>query len=590
MDANKIMEAESCRAEEVALKSLFLGPQAENKEWVQSQIGSLLQSWFEWRSKFRPEDGQAISLKDMQTHEYIKRKEHTEEILQELAHRFEMELPKFHPRYIGHMFSEISLPALFGHILTLLHNPNNISEESSKVGILIEEEAIEALSKMVGFKNGVGHFTSGGTLANFEAVYRAHTRGYLWMSLGLAQGKKSTFESSMMGWQEYDSAKDSIKQSSIAFNPLEGNPFSVAAKIQNVTGKPFLGSVLLVPEHKHYSWVKAANVFGLGAEAIWPVQLNEQGHLDVADLDRQIKKAQEEDRPILMVVTVLGTTELGMVDPIHKVQALLDKYREENNWHIWHHIDAAYGGFLCSLQEKNVCIGTVISETSSRAIEAVHNATSLTIDPHKLGYVPFSSGSFITSDRKDYFLKSFGGPYVNFSARRDKGLFTLEGSRSATGAVATWMTAKCVGLDSHGYGQIIARTIRLRKEFEQQLQKEISMIRIAPDVDANLLGFCFANTGDALSVVNDRTLRLFETFNTGNDSEFFVSKTKIYRKNYQKYFDKLIGSWNGKQDADELILFRLCIMNPFFKTVEMKVDIPTLFVECLKQRLKNTFA
>lgn len=587
MDEKSVMDELTCRAEEAALKGLFLGPQAENREWVSTQIGSLLNSWFEWRRKFRPEDGQAIAPRDTKTPEYIKRKVHTEQVLQDLASRFEMELPKFSPRYIGHMFSEISLPALFGHILTLLHNPNNISEESSKVGILIEEEAIDALAKMVGFKEGVGHFTSGGTLANFEAVYRAHTRGNLWMSAGLMQGQGATsaFESSVMGWSEYDALSDSVKESSFDLNPLEGNPFEVAYRIQKRTGKPFLGSVLLVPEHKHYSWVKAANVFGLGSEAIWPVQLDADGHLDVNDLDKQVKRAQKEDRPILMVVSVLGTTELGMVDPIHKVQDLLDSYRKEYGWFIWHHIDAAYGGFLCSLRGENKCVGKVLSESSTQAIESVHRATSVTIDPHKLGYVPFSSGTFIAADKKDYFLKAFGGPYVNFSVRRDKGLFTLEGSRSATGAVATWMTSKCVGFDSNGYGQIIARTIRLRKEFEEKLKHEVPMLKIAPSVDANLLGFCFAKEGDSLKDVNERTLRIFESFNSENDGDFFVSKTKLYSKNYSKYFDKLVSTWNGKHDAEELVLFRLCIMNPFFKTVEMKVDIPALFVKELQKRL-----
>lgn len=587
MDRNSIADEVSCRAEEAALKGLFLGPQAENREWVATQIGSLLGSWFEWRQKFRPEDGPAISSRDMKTLEYIARKTHTEQVLKDLAARFEMEIPKFSPRYIGHMFSEISLPALFGHILTLLHNPNNISEESSKVGILIEEEAIDALAKMVGFRNGVGHFTSGGTLANFEAVYRAHTRGNLWMSAGLMQGQTSAFASSVMGWDKYDEASDSIKQSSFELNPLEGNPFEVAARIQKRTGKTFLGSVLLVPEHKHYSWVKAANVFGLGAEAIWPVQLDSDGHLDINDLDKQVKRAEQEDRPVLMVVSVLGTTELGMVDPIDRAQNLLDSYRQEKGWFIWHHIDAAYGGFLCSLREENKCLGTVLSESSARAIEAVHRATSVTIDPHKLGYVPFSSGTFIAADKKDYFLKAFGGPYVNFSVRRDKGLFTLEGSRSAAGAVATWMTSKCVGFDSNGYGQIIGRTIRLRKEFEEKLKRDVPMLRIAPSVDANLLGFCFAKEGDSLMDVNERTLRIFETFNEKNDGDFFVSKTKLYSKNYSKYFDKLVNAWNGKHDAEELVLFRLCIMNPFFKTVEMKVDISSAFIKTLQERLQT---
>lgn len=43
------------------------------------------------------------------------------------------------------MFSEISMPALLGHIITLLHNPNNISSEPSTVGTEIEKDAIHFL-------------------------------------------------------------------------------------------------------------------------------------------------------------------------------------------------------------------------------------------------------------------------------------------------------------------------------------------------------------------------------------------------------------------------------------------------------------
>ncbi len=571
-----------CVSEEAALKGLFLGPQAENREWLQSQINSLLNSWFDWRREFRPDDGCAISARDMASEDYRKRRTHTESVLNDLAARFESEIPKFSPRYIGHMFSEISLPALFGHILTLLHNPNNISEESSKVGILIEDEAIDQLSEMIGFKNGVGHFTSGGTVANFEAVYRAITRCYNWMSAGLARGETSVFKSASMGWETYDSLSNEIKERSRSLNPLEGNAFQVAARIQQHTGKEFLGPVMLIPEHKHYSWVKAASVFGLGSEAVWPVLLDCDGHLDVDDLKKQIQRAEQEDRPIALIVSVLGTTELGIVDPIDKAQALLDFYCKNNKNFLWHHIDAAYGGFMCSLRgAKN----TALSKATEEALEAVAFATSITIDPHKLGYVPFSSGTFIAASKKDYYQRSFGAPYVDFTETRSKGSFTLEGSRSATGAVATWMTARCVGLNPEGYGQIISRTVRLRKEFEAKLSTEISTLKLAPAVDANLLCFCFAGQGESLQTVNARTMRVYQAFSAEKNPDFFISKTKLYRKNYEKYFESFIGAWNGEIDCEELLLIRLCIMNPFFQSVEMKVDYQDLFVRSLRGKL-----
>ncbi|WP_374075268.1 aspartate aminotransferase family protein [Bdellovibrio bacteriovorus] len=550
---------EKCRSEEVALKSLFLGPQAENHEWVSTQIDTLLKSWFDWRRSFRPEDGRAISEDDMKTPEYLLVKARTEKVLKELASRFEQEIPKFSPRYIGHMFSEMSLPALFGHILTLLHNPNNISGESSKVGVLIEEEAVGALAKMIGFQNGIGHFTSGGTIANFEAVYRARTRCFNWMAVGRECGSPSAFESAAMGWVRYEWLRDFVQQT---------EDFHLCRS-----------PVLLVPQHKHYSWVKAVNVFGLGADSLWSVQVSSKGHLDVQDLEKQILRAHTEDRPVMMVVSVLGTTELGMIDPIHEVQALLNRYQEERGWHLWHHVDAAYGGFLCSLIGDDPQVAEALSEESLKAIRAVGLATSVTIDPHKLGYVPYASGVFLADDSKDYYQQSFGGPYVDFSVQRDKGPFTLEGSRPATGAVATWMTSQCVGLSQEGYGQIIARTIRLRKELERRLTEETKEVRLAPFVDSNLLGFNLARVGDSLKKVNERTLRLYESLGCDEKSDFYLSKTVLYLKNYSSYFEEFVKTWQGELDADELVLIRICIMNPFFKSVEMDVDLQELFVK-----------
>ena len=103
--------------------------------------------------------------------------------VQEILHRFQSEVPNYSPRYIGHMTTEISLPALVGHMLTLLYNPNNISEEVSRVGLQVEKNAIGALLAMVGYdqSKATGHFTSGGTVANIEGALRARARMRNWI-------------------------------------------------------------------------------------------------------------------------------------------------------------------------------------------------------------------------------------------------------------------------------------------------------------------------------------------------------------------------------------------------------------------------
>ena len=194
--------------------------------------------------------------------------------------------------------------------------------------------------------------------------------------------------------------------------------------------------------------------------------------MSLSSLKDSIELARRLQRPIAAVVSVLGTTELGFVDPIQDVQDLLDQYQKEEGLHIWHHVDAAYGGFFASMKAiKSLRKDLKIS------FEALSRVNSITIDPHKMGYVPYSSGAFLCCCEKDYFVKPFVAPYVQFQIEKDKGPFTLEGSRSAAGAVATWayvpfywFHGKWVWQHSRAYGScektIWRRAWRPKSSFE----------------------------------------------------------------------------------------------------------------------------
>ena len=106
--------------------------------------------------------------------------------LDELLGLLREEIPTFSPRYLGHMVSDISIPSLLGHIM-LFENANLASREAAVVASRIETESINMLAKMIELDPGPSrsHFTSGGTLANFEAVWRARYRLDHWLTLGM---------------------------------------------------------------------------------------------------------------------------------------------------------------------------------------------------------------------------------------------------------------------------------------------------------------------------------------------------------------------------------------------------------------------
>lgn len=577
------MEKEKCSPADVALKSFFLGPRAENAEWALDEVTNIFKRWFEWRRSLFPSDGEAISAQDLAQPEFRARREISHQGIEELLSRFEKEIPKFSPRYIGHMFSEISLPALFGHIVSLIHNPNNISFESSKIGIQIEDEAIHYLACMLGMPVSFGHFTSGGTVANFECLSRALERMNKWLLSGTQsrlQGHRDVdlFQSAHMGWESFSKSfeKTELTQAFQAAESAWSNPVVQARELDRAFESEYQGPVLLVPNHKHYSWTKGASLFGIGEEGLWPIELNEQGVLRIESLKNSIEIAKRLGRPIVAVVSVLGTTELGFVDPIQEVQTLLDSYRQEEGLHIWHHVDAAYGGFFAAMRTmKN------LKEDLRSSFEALSRVDSITIDPHKMGYVPYSSGAFLCRSEKDYFVRSFTAPYVQFQVEKDKGPFTLEGSRSAAGAVATWLTSRSISFTAEGYGSILERTIRAKRELEQSLRSQ-ALVRISPSTELNILGFCIAAEGDSFKQANKKTLALFDAITQEASPQFFVSKTKLLKKSYQTYLQTFAESWSAQGEIGDLDVLRICTMNPFFASKELKVDFKQEFSRYIK--------
>ena len=70
---------------------------------------------------------------------------------------------------------------------------------------------------------------------------------------------------------------------------------------------------------------KAVNLFGLGSDAILKIDTDKHGHLCLESLDETLQICQKQDRPILMVTSVAGSTEFGGIDPVHKVNQILQK-------------------------------------------------------------------------------------------------------------------------------------------------------------------------------------------------------------------------------------------------------------------------
>ncbi|MBN1655038.1 MAG: aspartate aminotransferase family protein [Deltaproteobacteria bacterium] len=107
--------------------------------------------------------------------------ERMREVLEEVAFRMRDNFPYHHPLYAGQMLKPPHPIARLAYCLALWINPNNHALDGGRASSAMEKEAVAELAKLFGWQRHLGHLTSGGTMANLEA---------LWVSGRLAPGKK----------------------------------------------------------------------------------------------------------------------------------------------------------------------------------------------------------------------------------------------------------------------------------------------------------------------------------------------------------------------------------------------------------------
>jgi tyrosine decarboxylase/aspartate 1-decarboxylase len=104
-----------------------------------------------------------------------------EEVLLRVADRMQDNYPYFHPCYAGQMLKPPHPVARAAYMLALWINPNNHALDGGRASSKMEKEAVADIAGLFGWDSFLGHLTSGGTMANMEA---------LWISGRLKPGQK----------------------------------------------------------------------------------------------------------------------------------------------------------------------------------------------------------------------------------------------------------------------------------------------------------------------------------------------------------------------------------------------------------------
>jgi tyrosine decarboxylase / aspartate 1-decarboxylase len=111
-----------------------------------------------------------VDLPDIET------KNHSGElqsVLEKTAERLADNYPYFHPLYAGQMLKPPHPIARLAYMLAMYINPNNHALDGGRASSQMEKEAVSELAAMFGWDSHLGHLTSGGTMANLEALWIA---------------------------------------------------------------------------------------------------------------------------------------------------------------------------------------------------------------------------------------------------------------------------------------------------------------------------------------------------------------------------------------------------------------------------------
>lgn len=610
----------------VNINALFLGPKSENYHFFKEMLNYLMDDHADWRRYFHPDDPPVVTDQEQGREDFLATLQKTREALIELAGNLQVcSMPWFSPRYLGHMTADTLLAANLGYMLTLLYNPNNCAYEGSPATTALEIEVGRQLAALMGYEpqKAWGHITSGGTVANYEGLWMARNL----KSIPLAvRDCMPELVADLDDWQllnlPTEKILDLVERTRDAgrFEDLRGR----SVRGEGMSGGRF-GKVL-VPQSKHYSWTKAVDILGIGQDNLVSVPVRDNYRMDIAALRAIVDDLAARRIPILAVVGVVGTTEEGAIDEIHEIARLRDRC-EDRGVSFYIHIDAAYGGYARSLfldgdgrfldynevSRQHARQGVLHGDTEwltadvYEAFRAMPEADSITVDPHKLGYVPYAAGAIVARDRRIVDLISYFAAYV-FEKTDDNpmllGSYIMEGSKSGAAAAAVWMAHRVVPLNITGYGRIIGASIEGAYRFYRSLLEHepilidgrlFEVIPLARP-DMNIVDYAFHEKGNgSLEAMNALNQAIFEqcSYKSGPvyTSDFIASKTALTREEYGDTPHAFVRKFGiGTSEWDRLgsvFVLRSCILTPYLTSNTTYREYWQNFMEAMERAIRR---
>lgn len=603
-----------------SLRAWFLGPRGENAALAERLLLEALRDHVFWRRNHHPEDGFTIHEADRRLPGYDDAVARLVEEMHGLLAALKRDVPFFSGRYQGHMLGEQTLASQVGYFAGMLYNPNNVVAEVGPVTTTMELEAAAQLAAMIGYDpaRAWGHITSGGTVANFEALWIARGVRYLPVGLALAarelavaipartaDGSRGDLRD-MPLWSllniapadaldaydafhrqvPADEAREAIDRHSLSAIGYQ----DYTRRLASVWSDPLPPGVVLVASTAHYSWEKIVRALGIGSRRVVQVPVDRHARMDPKAFHETLVACAASRTPVLAVVSVCGTTEEGSIDRLDRIAEVRDHAARTHGLAMHLHADACHGGYAAALTRApdggrldGEAIRTITGDAWPdddwvAAINALAEADSVTVDPHKLGFVPYPAGVFLLRDRRGRSLVSLDPPYLSEgeggSDEQFLGRWILEGSKPGAAAAAVWLSHRVVPLHAHGHGHLVQRTAAGARALHAALGDPEALapfraVRL-PEPDLNLVTWVMTHpactTLAAINALNEGIYRRMS--GAAGEPEYWITRTRLKPPACRGIVAPLLADLRLDDavvdDPQGLVVLRSTIMDPFF--------------------------
>lgn len=336
-----------------------------------------------------------------------------------------------HPRAQINVVPPPTIASVIGGLLPSIYNPNLVSEESSKQVAVAEVEVSSMTAALIGYDaaRSAGLFTFGGTATVLYGV-----------KLGL---EKACPGSGRQGLHER--------------------------------------AVILCSERAHYACLTVANWLGLGQDNVIQVPCSPENEIRTCLLESMARDVLNSGGKIAAIVATMGTTDhFGLDDlgTIHEIRdRLVDEFKLDYVPHL--HADAVIGWAWSVFNDYDFQANplefrprTVRALAGARRrIQQLPLADSVGIDFHKTGFCPYISTLFLVRQAADLELISreqSDTPYLFHDGHYHPGRYTLETSRSGSGALAALANLRLFGKD--GLRSLLGHVVAMAEELREHLE------------------------------------------------------------------------------------------------------------------------